>query len=42
VSAVAGVDAAGAGDPPSPLAEIERLVQERAKEISLEMSAPDG
>jgi pilus assembly protein CpaF len=42
VSAVAGVDVAGAGDPPSPLAEIERLVQEQAKEISLEMSAPDG
>jgi hypothetical protein len=39
---VAAFDAAGAGDPASPLAEIERLVQERAKEISLEMSAPEG
>jgi pilus assembly protein CpaF len=29
-------------DPPSPLAEIERLVQERAKDISLEMAAPGG
>ena len=27
---------------PSPLAEIERTVQERAMDISLEMSAPDG
>jgi pilus assembly protein CpaF len=27
---------------PSPLAEIERSVQERAKDISLEMSSPDG
>ncbi len=27
---------------PSPLAEIERAVQERAKDISLEMSAPGG
>lgn len=27
---------------PSPLAEIERTVQERAKDISLEMSAPGG
>ncbi|HEX6287435.1 MAG TPA: hypothetical protein VFZ80_08105 [Acidimicrobiia bacterium] len=26
----------------SPLAEIERAVQERAKDISLEMSGPDG
>ena len=42
MSAVAAFDAAGAGDPASPLAEIERLVQERAKEISLEMSAPEG
>jgi pilus assembly protein CpaF len=32
----------GAGELVSPLAEIERLVQERAKDISLEMSAPGG
>ena len=27
---------------PSPLVEIERAVQERAKDISLEMAAPGG
>ena len=30
------------GDDLSPLAEIERAVQERAKDISLEMTAPGG
>ena len=31
-----------AGATPSPLVEIERLVQERAKDVSLEMSSPGG
>jgi pilus assembly protein CpaF len=30
------------GATPSPLVEIERLVQERAKDVSLEMSSPAG
>ena len=33
---------AGAQDVASPLVEIERAVQERAKDVSLEMSAPGG
>src|SRR4029450_3050184 len=37
-----GVTAGGAPDGVSPLVEIERAVQERAKDISLEMSAPGG
>src|SRR4029450_10703245 len=37
-----GVTGAGAQDVVSPLVEIERAVQERAKDISLEMSAPGG
>jgi hypothetical protein len=37
-----GIGEATVGDTVSPLEEVERAVQARAKDISLEMGAPSG